>query len=200
RRNRGRRATRRVQPGECAAIPDDGKKIAADAVAARFEDRQGDGGRQRRVDRVAATLKHRDARLRGERLRRRYRVARENGLTPRRVGQCPVEAQRADGIVHADSWNASSRFLRNAGATISSNSSPAITSIASESGPVKNVVGSPRDSNIARRRFSSIIGPSTKPSSSGAGSHSSFRNTTPSSPKTAVWLTSKLVLLIEYKP
>jgi hypothetical protein len=39
---------------------------------------------------------------------------------------------------------------------------------------VTNVVGSPRDSSIARRRFSSIIGPRMKPRISGAGSQRSF--------------------------
>ena len=41
-------------------------------------------------------------------------------------------------------------------------------------GLVKNTIGSPRDSSIARRRFSSIRGPRMKPSSKGAGSHSSL--------------------------
>ena len=41
-------------------------------------------------------------------------------------------------------------------------------------GRVTKVEGSPRDRIIARRRFSSSSGPSTKPSSSGAGSQRSL--------------------------
>jgi DNA-binding transcriptional LysR family regulator len=46
-----------------------------------------------------------------------------------------------------------------------------------DSGRVTNTLQSPRDSSSARRRFSSIIGPRMKPSSSGAGSHPSLMNT-----------------------
>jgi hypothetical protein len=51
---------------------------------------------------------------------------------------------------------------------------------------VKNTVGSPREVSSARRRFSSIIGPSTKPSSIGAGLQSSFIHNKPTTPKPAV--------------
>ena len=44
------------------------------------------------------------------------------------------------------------------------------TSSPAESGRVTNTLHEPRDSSSARRRFSSIIGPRMKPSSSGAGS------------------------------
>ena len=46
----------------------------------------------------------------------------------------------------------------------------ATTNIPQLIGRVKNTDGSPREINMARRRFSSINGPSTKPSSSGPGS------------------------------
>ena len=49
-----------------------------------------------------------------------------------------------------------------------------------------NTDGSPRESSIARRRFSSIIGPRMKPRISGAGSHSSLTHTYPSTPNTAI--------------
>ena len=75
------------------------------------------------------------------------------------------------------------RVLRTFGSTMMSTSAAAISSMTSDSGRVKNTVGSPRESSNARRRFSSIIGPSTKPSSSGAGSHSSLTKTTPSKPE-----------------
>jgi len=50
----------------------------------------------------------------------------------------------------------------------------AIMSSANDNGRVKNVVGSPRDNSIARRRFSSIIGPRMKPRISGAASQCRF--------------------------
>ena len=43
-------------------------------------------------------------------------------------------------------------------------------------GRVTKMVGSPSENSMARRRCSSSIGPSTKPSSSGAGSKSSLMN------------------------
>ena len=51
---------------------------------------------------------------------------------------------------------------------------PASTRSVALIGRVTNTAGSPRESSSARRRFSSIIGPSTKPSSSGAASQSSL--------------------------
>src|SRR5574337_1880636 len=53
-------------------------------------------------------------------------------------------------------------------------------------GRVANTVGSPREISIARRRFSSSIGPSTNPSIIGTGLHPSFLHTMPRMPKTAV--------------
>ena len=98
------------------------------------------------------------------------------------------------------SWNASSRFFRIFGSVITSTSRTAAISIAAEIGRVRNIVGSPRDRSIARRRFSSIIGPSTNPSRSGAGSHPSFMKTTPRNPKKAVMETSTSVLFTVYTP
>ena len=50
-------------------------------------------------------------------------------------------------------------------------------------GRVQKTAGSPRDSSSARLRFSSIIGPSTKPSSSGAGSTSAYAQMMNSDPE-----------------
>src|SRR6266516_7192701 len=72
----------------------------------------------------------------------------------------------------SDSTNTSSRFLRNDGNSASTSRKAAIAISAAESGRVRKTVQSPREINSARRRFSSISGPSTIPSSSGAGSKS----------------------------
>ena len=70
------------------------------------------------------------------------------------------------------STNTSSRLLRIIGrAAITSNAVATAISPA-EIGRVRNTVASPRAINMARRRFSSINGPSTKASTSGAGSNS----------------------------
>ena len=55
----------------------------------------------------------------------------------------------------------------------------AVLSKTAEIGRVKNTVTSPRAISMARRRFSSISGPSTKPSSKGAGSKSCLTNQYP---------------------
>jgi hypothetical protein len=78
--HRGRRAARRVEAAELAAVPDDGEEVAADAVADRLDDRQRDRRRDRRVDRIAAPMQHRESRLHGERLRRGDRVAGQHRL------------------------------------------------------------------------------------------------------------------------
>lgn len=54
-----------------------------------------------------------------------------------------------------------------------------------EIGLCTKIAGSPRDISMARRRFSSSIGPSIMPNSSGAGSHSSLVKTKPRKPKPA---------------
>jgi hypothetical protein len=76
------------------AVPQDREEIAADAVAAGFDDGQRDRRRQRRVDGVSAALKHRDAGLGGERLRRGDGIPRENRLAPRPIREVPVEIHR----------------------------------------------------------------------------------------------------------
>ena len=58
---------------------------------------------------------------------------------------------------------------RTAGATIAMRINTVAMMKARLIGRVTNTEGSPFDISIARRRFSSIIGPSTKPSSIGAG-------------------------------
>ena len=73
----------------------------------------------------------------------------------------------------------------------------AVLSKTAEIGRVKNTVASPRAINMARRRFSSISGPSTKPSSKGAGSKSCLTNQYPTIPKIAAIDTSVGELLIE---
>src|SRR4051812_26510179 len=54
-----------------------------------------------------------------------------------------------------------SRFLRNFGAMIMSSNANATSNIPKLMGRVKKTVASPREINMARRRFSSINGPST---------------------------------------
>ena len=53
-------------------------------------------------------------------------------------------------------------------------------------GRVTNTDGSPFDISMARRRCSSIIGPSTKPSSIGAGLQPSLIQMKPITPNSAV--------------
>ena len=73
----------------------------------------------------------------------------------------------------------------------------AVVSKTPEIGRVKNTVTSPRAISMARRRFSSVSGPSTKPSSMGAGSKSCLTNQYPITPKIAAIDTSVGELLIE---
>ena len=77
-------------------------------------------------------------------------------------------------LVLYSSWNASSRFFAIFGLKTSTSRMAARISSTSDNGRVKNTVASPREMVRARRRYSSISLPSTKPSSSGAGSQSSF--------------------------
>jgi len=76
----------------------------------------------------------------------------------------------------SDSTNTSSRFLRSDGNTASTSRKAAIAISTAESGRVRKTVQSPREINSARRRFYSINGPSTIPSSNGAGSKSCLIN------------------------
>src|SRR6266481_3831563 len=84
----------------------------------------------------------------------------------------PRSASGLDAGQVSDSTNTSSRFLRSDGNSASTSRNAAVAISTAESGRVKNTVQSPREINSARRRFSSISGPSTIPSSSGAGSKS----------------------------
>ena len=72
------------------------------------------------------------------------------------------------------SWKASSRFFLIDGNITTTTINAAAINSADESGRVRKVVQSPRESSKARRRFYSIIGPRMKPSSSGAGSQPSL--------------------------
>src|SRR5262245_32014936 len=70
------------------------------------------------------------------------------------------------------STNTSSRRLRIIGRAAIMSRPAAIAINVAEIGRVRNTVASPRAINIARRKFSSISGPSTKASTRGAGSKS----------------------------
>src|SRR3954468_17473253 len=76
----------------------------------------------------------------------------------------------------SDSTNTSSRFLRSDGSTASTSRKAAIAINTADSGRVRKTDQSPREISNARRRFSSISGPSTIPSSNGAGSKSCLIN------------------------
>src|SRR3954451_3213183 len=97
----------------------------------------------------------------------------------------------------SDSTNTSSRFFRSDGNTASTSRNAAIAISVAESGRVRNTVQSPREISSARRRFSSISGPSTIPSSSGAGSKSCLISQYPSRPNAPASTTSTGALLME---
>jgi hypothetical protein len=83
-----------------------------------------------------------------------------------------------DGGAASDlSLNVSSRLRQSEGSATTSASSCAANSSEADSGRSTKVAQSPRESSSARRRFSFIIGPRMKPSSSGAGSQRSFQKT-----------------------
>src|SRR6266576_6224066 len=63
----------------------------------------------------------------------------------------------------SDSTNTSSRFLRNDGSSASTSRKAAIAISTAESGRGRDTLQSPREISSARRRFSSISGPSTMP-------------------------------------
>src|SRR5439155_4913754 len=88
------RTSRSVESDESFAVPENREQIRADAVAARLDERQRDRGRERGIDRAAAAQEHRDARLRGERLRRRDGRLRKDRLASRWIGKRPVEGTR----------------------------------------------------------------------------------------------------------
>ena len=98
------------------------------------------------------------------------------------------------------STNASCLFLLMAGESTTININTAKASNPAEMGRVTNVDQSPRDSNIARRKFSSIMGPRMKPGMSGAGSQPNLMRKYPSTPKPATIQISKLLLFVENTP
>src|SRR6201999_875233 len=89
-------------------------------------------------------------------------------------GRAAEDHQSARRDQAPSSTNTSSRFLRIIGKSAMTIRIAAIASSTPEIGRGRKVVGSPRAISMARRRFSSISGPSTKPSSIGAGSKSVF--------------------------
>jgi len=82
---------RSIQAVQLAAIPDERERIAAEPARYGLDDRDRGGRRERRVDRVAALPQHPQPGLRGERMRRRYDVAREHRDAGRRIRVVPVE-------------------------------------------------------------------------------------------------------------
>ena len=102
-------------------------------------------------------VQHRDARLRGERLRRGDDVAREDRLPARSVGQAPAADDHALRIrdhrpcrrARQSSWNASSRFLRMVGSDDDQRAAaPRRSAAPREIGRVTKTVGSPRESSM----------------------------------------------------
>src|SRR5262249_24528497 len=71
------------------------------------------------------------------------------------------------------SWNTSSRLERIVGNATMMRSSSAAIKRPRLIGRCRKIIGSPPEMRMARRRFSSISGPSTKPRIIGAGSHCS---------------------------
>ncbi len=83
------RAAGSVEAVELLAVPDDGIGVGADAVRYRLDQRQRDRGGEDRVDRAAAGGEHLQAGLRGERLRGRDHVRREQRLARPRSRDWP---------------------------------------------------------------------------------------------------------------
>ena len=90
------------------------------------------------------------------------------------------------GNEYQSSTKASSRVFLNAGTETSATKIKARNKRLADNGLVTNTVKSPLDSNKARRKFSSIIGPRTKPNNSGGASHSNLLNKYPIIPNAAV--------------
>ena len=76
---------------QAVAVPDQAERIRPEAVADRLDDGHRGRGGDRRVDRVAASLQHAQARLRGQRMRGRDDVAAEDRQALARVALGPVE-------------------------------------------------------------------------------------------------------------
>src|SRR5690606_19854248 len=96
----------------------------------------------------------------------RYRYIVITGLAARTV----VET-------YSSSTNVSSRFLRIDGSATNTTRNIATANSDADSGRSTKVMKSPRDNSSARRKFSSIMGPSTRPKRSGAPSHFSLDHT-----------------------
>jgi hypothetical protein len=99
------------------------------------------------------------------------RITRDRPVSSRSCDCLYSPIYRRPGDQLSGSTNTSSRFLRSDGRIASTSRNAAIPISTADSGRVRNSQ-SPREINSARRRFSSISGPSTIPSSSGAGSKS----------------------------
>ena len=89
-----RRASGTIQAVQLLAVPDDGEGIAADAVAGRLDDGQGDRGRKGRIDRIAAARQHLQTRLGGERLRGGHHIPGKNRHPLRWIGKGPAKGHR----------------------------------------------------------------------------------------------------------
>ena len=88
------RAARRIQAVELVAIPQNGKRITANAIARRFDNRERDCSGKRGVDGVAALVQHAQTGLRGEWLGRSHGIARQYRHALRRIRQVPAEVSR----------------------------------------------------------------------------------------------------------
>src|SRR6185312_7086196 len=77
----------------------------------------------------------------------------------------------------SSSWKASSRAFLMLGRAISTSRIAVAISRPRLIGLCRNTIGSPRDSSMARRKYSSICGPSTRPSRKGAPSQPSREKT-----------------------
>ena len=123
-RHRGRRAARRVEPGERPVRPRRSRKDRCRGrccKARRPSARSRSRAPRRRRCRHAGAWRCRPASASGCDVA--HRVARENGLAAATGRACAQSNVQHVGF-SPSSWNASSRFLRNAGATISNKSSP----------------------------------------------------------------------------
>src|SRR5215216_3761288 len=84
--------------------------------------------------------------------------------------RCPLWG-RGSASRQGNGYNASSLVLRKDGSKTSSNNASAAKNSPRLIGRLTKMIGSPPEISIELIRFSSRRGPSTKPSSRGAGSH-----------------------------
>ena len=91
----GRGAAGAVDAVQRALVPDEREGVAADPVVGRLRDRQHGGGRERRVDRVAAALERAQAGAGRERMARRdHRLGADRGHPPPAARARPGPAGR----------------------------------------------------------------------------------------------------------